>query len=123
MDHTRVKYKVYPEHGVVVATIDGCTWDAIEYFQKQFVKQATAQIDVTHEWDFNEKGAKMPQSFKATARCQGDDIFNEEVGKRIALSKLSKKHHNALCKRIAYINKSLIKATKLCEEYLKKLPK
>lgn len=123
MDKTKVEYKVHPEHGIVVATINYCRNDAVEYFTKQFLMQATSQLmmETCYTWDV--KKAAMPKSFKAVARCHAEDTFDEETGKRIALSKLTKKYHNALCKRIAYINESLIKATKLCEDYLEKLPK
>ena len=123
MDKTKVEYKVHPEHGIVIATICGCRADAIAYFNKQFLVQTTSQLELDYFWNWDVKKAAMPDSFKAIARCHEEDTFDEETGKRIALSKLTKKYHNALCKRVAYINKSLIKATQLCENYLEKLPK
>lgn len=117
MNKNDVVYKVIPEHGVVIAEIDGTRYNAIEVFNRKFVEHATSSLCVDYQ-KWGDERFFMPDAFKAVARCHPNDTFDVERGKRIAYDKLVENYQHSLNKHLNNINKALIKATLRCEEYL-----
>lgn len=95
MDKTKVQYKVIPENGVVVATIYNTSFDAVDMINERFMQHATSSLYIKCR-DYRDERFMMPNYFKAVAKCNAEDTFDENVGKRIALNKLTDAYHNSL---------------------------
>jgi len=94
MNKNKVTYKVFPEQGIVTAEISGCWYDAINIINERFMPNVTSALRI----DLNNDNERffMPKKFKAVAKCHPDDKFDEEVGKRVALNKLTDIYHRSL---------------------------
>ena len=116
MDTNRVQYKVIKEHGIVVAEIDCTKWDAIEEFNNRFLAHSTdsLKIDIA-KW--NDEHFVMPKAFKAVAKCHEDDVFDENIGKRIALNKLIDKYERSKNNKLAHIMIAFDKTLKAMDKY------
>ena len=96
-----VEYKVIEDKRVVVASIRGISFDAINVFNNRFLAHATSHLDLVSAWD--DQKFMMPYSMKAVARCIPDDEFSVEKGKQIALKKLSEKYNRSLDRHLMHI--------------------
>ena len=114
MDAKRVKYKVIEEHGIVIAEIKYTTWDAINEFNKRFMAHSTSKLELCGCFD---EHFCMPNSFKAIAKCHEDDVFDENVGKRIALNKLIDKYERSKNNKFARIMLVFDKTLKALDKY------
>ena len=117
MENSRVEYKVIPEQRIVIAKINNIEDDAINFFNKKFLANITSSIHVTNNWYKDDEKFIMPRSLKCVARCHPDDVFDEEVGKRIALKKLSEKYNRCLDKHLAHFLVSFDKTLKIMDKY------
>lgn len=95
MNKSNVQYKVIPENGVVVATIYNTSFDAVDMINERFMQHATSSLYIKCR-DYRDERFMMPNYFKAVAKCHDGDVFDENVGKRIALNKLTDAYHNSL---------------------------
>lgn len=120
MKHENVEYKVIEDKGIVIATIHGIRFDAINVFNQKFFAHATSSLMVDHTWygDYNQKFF-MPNSLKAVARCCPSDEFDVEKGKQIALKKLSEKYNQSLDRHLKHMNVALHKCLDKMDDYLK----
>lgn len=117
MDNRRVNYFVDKENGVVVAEIDGCRDDANTLMNDKFVSNVTSGFDV---WEkFNSK-FQMHRKYKAVARLYPGDEWNENLGKSIALDKLTESYHNSMNKRLALYAHDFRKIANEIDQYLEK---
>lgn len=116
MNVERVKYVVIEDKGIVKATISGCEHDAFDVFDSKFMLPSTNYLvlccNEEHE-RFN-----MPHQFSAVAKLHPEDEWNVEVGKKIALKKLSEKYNHSLDKHIANMYKTMKSVMEKAEIYL-----
>lgn len=121
MNNNNVEFKVIEDQRVVVATIKGITFDAINVFNNKFMAHATSSLILEDAWSKtrNQK-FYMPYSMKAVARCIPDDEFSVEKGKQIALKKLTEKYNNSLDRHLKHISDSMKKCIDNMDVYLKR---
>ena len=117
MDVSRVEYLHFPEQGIVVAKIAGCTWDALEEINRKFVEPSTCEIQFEERFSRKHNAFRMPFSFKAVARCHEEDEYDEKKGEAIALRKLTDKYQSALNKRFYLFMKHMDKSLKIMDKY------
>ena len=117
MNKERVTYKVFPENRVVVAEIHGCRLDAL-HVVNDIINNTTSSIGVTAN-RLDERFI-MDNYLKATARCHPEDEFDIEVGKKIALKKLTEAYHRSLNKHVANYMKYLVTITDNINSFLAK---
>lgn len=117
MNNNRVHFQVFPESGVVKATIRNCRLDAIETFNNKFLAHSTSCLYMGV--DKMDERYLMPHSFSAIAKCSPEDEFDVERGKLIAISRLSEKYEKALNKRLARYLMNLDKSLAKMDEYFK----
>ena len=120
MDKRKVKYFVDEANGVVVATINNCNYDAVDFINEKFINGVRNCL-----WfgSCRKNGERyyMQDTYKAIAKCNKDeDTFDAEIGKRLALSRLTDKYHKSLNKRIANFIEDLDTVLDDAEEYLGK---
>ena len=115
MNKDRVIYKVFPENRVVVAEIHDCGWDAQKVINT-LADNVSASLFVAAD-RFDERFI-MNYCYKATARCHPDDEFDVEVGKKIALRKLTEIYHRSLYKHVDNYMKYLSTAAENVQAYL-----
>lgn len=82
-----VKYYSIPEQGKVVAVLNNTSMDAMNKIYKICSGNGTMECCI-----FGDK-YMMPDSFRAVAKVHADDVFDEEVGKKIAKEKLMKAYY------------------------------
>lgn len=116
MDNKRVKYVVVKDKGIVRAVISDCEYDAIYAFNKKFMLPSTHSLGMIINCD-NEKFT-MPYQFSAVARLHPEDEWNEEVGKDIALKKLSEKYNKSLDRHLSNMFDTLISVMGKMSTYL-----
>lgn len=117
MNKEKVTYKVFPENRVVVAEIHGCAFDA-QSVVNDIINNTTSSIGVI-AYGMDERFI-MNNFFKATAHCHPDDVFDVEVGKKIALKKLTEAYHRSLNKHVANYMKYLYGIADNMKDYLTK---
>ena len=119
MDNNRVKYTVIKDKGIVRATISNCEFDALFAFNKKFMLPSTncLELDITFGRESDEKFT-MPHQLSAVARCHAEDEWDEEVGKKIALKKLSEKYNYSMDKRFSNMFDTLISVMGKMRTYL-----
>lgn len=120
MDKRKVKYFVDEANGVVVATINNCSYDAVDFINTKFIDGVRQCLWFGSGYKNGER-YYMQDTYKAIAKCNKDeDTFDAEVGKRIALGRLTDKYHNSLNKRIHNFIEDLDKVLDDAEDYLNK---
>lgn len=117
MNANRVKYTVIEEKGIVKATIDSCTFDAVQVFNQKFMEHSTSSLYLSW-FDLSDSKFMMPHSFSVVAKLHPEDKWNEEEGKRIALRKLATKYNHSLDKHLANIYKAMMKSMDKMHTYL-----
>ena len=120
MDKRKVKYFVDEANGVVVATINNCSYDAVCFINEKFINgvRNCLWFEATYK---NGERYRMQDTYKAVAKCNKDeDTFDAEIGKRLALGRLTDKYHKSLNKRIANFIEDLDKVLDDAEDYLNK---
>ena len=119
MNNNRVKYIVVKDKGIVRAVISGCEFDALLAFNKKFMLPSTTclALDITFGHESDEKFT-MPHQFSAVARCHAEDEWDEEIGKKIALKKLSEKYNKSLDKHLANMFDTMISVMDKTSVYL-----
>lgn len=96
MQKDRVKFFVDRENKVVVATIIGCRYDAIDKINSLISNVSSYEyLDV-----YFKSKLLMNDTYKAVAKCDDEDEFDEEIGKKIAMDKLTERYHKSLNNRI-----------------------
>lgn len=92
-----VKYYKVPEQKKTVAVLSGCQFDAINKIAK-----------LTGESDYCVYSDKyvMPDTFRVETRCHGDDVFDEETGRKIAKAKLMKKYYKCFDRKMKMFKES-----------------
>ena len=82
-----VKYNVISGQRKVVATITGCSGDAINLIRKR----SGGLLDVDEAESF-----RMKNKYTASAICHAEDVFDVEVGKKLALERVLIKYNKDL---------------------------
>lgn len=100
-----IKYTVDKEKGIVTAEIDGCENDVLRLLEKAC---KTKFIGINQKAEI-EKAAQISGSFKGVAKCHPDDLFDEELGKNIAKSRMLNKYHEARIKALNRVDALLSK--------------
>ena len=85
-----INYNVDEKNGIVEATISGCENDVINSVNKALRAAGFCKLNVDC--------LKIPDSFKAKAKCHPEDTFDVEVGKALAKQRLLDKYHGARVK-------------------------
>lgn len=98
-----IKYVSIPEKRMTIAILENTQYCAIEYLDKMCDRLFANGIYAgpTHS------KYKMPNQFKAYARCHPEDEWNEEEGKRIAKERLMKNYYLSFDNRIAMFHADL----------------
>ena len=102
-----VAFSVIEEHRVVIAELEGCAMDALDFYTERssFVQCAISEKALVK--------VALPLALRSVARCHPDDHFDAEVGKRIAYRKLRKKYWMKYSDRLS---KLIYHMRKACEE-------
>lgn len=106
-----VKYYVVPEKRMVVAALNNCQYDACNKLAK-----LTDELECIVYQD----KYKMPNNLRATAVCHSDDVFDAEVGMRIAKEKLMKRYYKHFDQKIALFNEYLERVNSRMTEHINK---
>ena len=93
-----VEFRVFPEKGIVVCRLLDCAEIAKNRIEKY------THISFRH-WSIN---YLISDVFVGIAKCAPEDTFDEEVGKKIALTKAKAKR----CKAVNYMIKKFIEDEK-----------
>ena len=120
MDNDRVKFMVDRDNKVVVAEIKSCTFDALELVNRKFVSNTTSGIEINVGDLLRNPKFEMNHSYKAVARLRDGDEWDEQVGKAVALDKLTEVYHNGVNKRLANYSTYLRKIADNIDGYLVK---
>lgn len=99
MNNNRVNYIVIKDKGIVRATITECEYDAFAEFNVKFMFPSSGYLTLL-PCDAHDKFI-MPYQFTAVAKLHPEDEWDEEVGKKIALKKLTEKYNQSLDKHMA----------------------
>ena len=116
MDTNRVNYVVIKNKGIVRATISECEHDAFDVFDSKFMLPSTHYLVLCSN-DEHER-FNMPYQFTAVAKLHHEDKWDEEVGKKIALKKLTEKYNHSLDKHMKNMYKALKNVMEKAEVYL-----
>lgn len=119
MDKRKVKFFVDGANRVVVATISECHNDAIDFINKKFIDGVRSCLYFNSYFNNGER-YYMQDTYKAIAKCNDEDTFDAEFGKRLALGRLTDKYHKSLNKRIHNFIEDLDKVLDDAEDYLNK---
>ena len=120
MDNDRVKFMVDRDNKVVVAEIKSCTFDALELVNRKFVSNTTSGIEINVGDLLRNPKFEMNHSYKAVARLRDGDEWDEQVGKAVALDKLTEVYHNGVNKRLENYSTYLRKIADNIDAYLAK---
>ena len=120
MDNQRVKYTIDRNNNIIVAEIKSCTFDALDLVNRKFVANTTSGIVITVGAILRNPKFEMNHSYKAVARLRDGDEWDEQVGKAVALDKLTEVYHNGVNKRLANYSTYLRKIADNIDEYLAK---
>ena len=105
-------------NGVIRATTaKNCRYDAIDKINKKFIATSTSNIVIDFGHYCNDNPYLMKDNYTAIARCGEGDEYDVEIGKRIALKRLSEKYNSALNKRIARFLTDMDKSLKSMDKY------
>lgn len=116
MDIKRVKYVVVKDKGIVRAIISDCEYDAFDVFHRKLMLPSTHHLALYKNGE-HEKFI-MPYQFSAVAKLHPEDEWNEEIGKKIALKKLSEQYNRSLDKHIANMYNALSSVMEKTKVYL-----
>ena len=119
MNTNRVEIKEFKDSGIVKATIYDCRYDAIDKLNTKFIAPSTSDVVITQMCNID-NSYLMRYSYSAIARCMPGDEYDFEVGKRIAIKKLSEKYNHALDRRFARFAKHMSKSVDAVNKYLEK---
>ena len=115
-----IQYHVDKKNGVVVATAD--FQDELDrLFDKKF--NDSSGLGTRLKWhpfgvsDFYD----CKKYYRVVAKCHKDDVFDEEIGKRICRQKLKAKFYNIFNGIVKKYNEYLIKCIGATEEYMKNI--
>ena len=92
-----IKYYSAPGNKTI-AVLDGTRYDAINKIVK-----LTGESDVCLFCD----KYMMPDTFRVETRCHEGDVFNEEIGRKIAKAKLMKKYYKCFDRKMAMFKVSM----------------
>lgn len=106
-----IKYSVMEDQQKVMAILDNVRFDACKQIEKQ-LRNSNIKFECTAEY-------LMPKTFKAVVKVQAPDVFDIEVGKKLAKKKVLDHYYRSLHKRV---NKFVASMEKTTSE-LKKLEK
>lgn len=106
-------YYVNKEKGIVVCELTGCTIDAVTLMAKHFTPLQEIGNTIKGCTSCSEASCKalqdipnnflMRNSYKAIAKVQDGDTYDEEKGKAIAYRKALVKYNIALVKKVRFI--------------------
>lgn len=116
MNIERVKYVVVKDKGIVRAIISDCKYDAFDVFDKKFMLPSTHYLALCASGE-HEKFV-MPYQFSAVAKLHPEDEWNEEIGKKIALKKLSEQYNRSLDKHVANMYDAMSNVMDKMKDYL-----
>ena len=95
-----IKYYTVPEKKMTVAVLTNCQFDAAN-------KIAKLTDNFGSDFFMYDDKYMMPDTFRVETRCHGDDVFDEETGKKIAKVKLMKKYYKCFDAKMALFRKTL----------------
>lgn len=102
-----VNYIVKEEEGIVVCIISDCEENAMALVDKytNFIVACTEEFFINNE-------------YKGVAKCDANDTFNVEYGKKLAYRKAYLKYITALEKKVKFImNEYINYTTKMIEKF------
>ena len=104
-----IKYYSAPGQKTI-AVLDGTKYDAINKIAK-----------LTGESDLCLFGGKymMPDTFRVETRCHEGDVFDEEIGKKIAKAKLMKKYYRCYDRKMAKFKASMDRLNNRVDTFFK----
>lgn len=119
MDDNRITYEEFP-NGVVKATISRCRHDALDKINRKFVATVTSAIEISDAWSSAAEKYFMKNTYYAIARCDKDDVYSFEEGKKLAKKRLAEKYNKSMDKRINLFLKHIQQMCSNTEEYVSK---
>ena len=114
-----IQYRVDEKNKVVVATADFHS-ELDKLFDKKF--KQTGNVGIVAPWfpfsvdDFY----RTKDFYRVVARCHGDDVFNEEIGKKICRQKLKAKFYKIFNIIVKNYNNYLFRNLLETMDYLQK---
>ena len=99
-----ITYNIDRKNKVVVAKLTGCHNDVNVEFTKRFLKNdrlSTIEVYPTNEM-------RLRKEYVGKCRFEADDVFDEELGKKIAKERCLKKYHTAKDKMYEKIMSDLL---------------
>jgi len=89
-----IDYEVYEEANTVKCILHG---DEVKYSCARKIKQTFDRVK-GNKLNFDENEFLISDEFIGMAKCSGDDVFDEKIGKDVARKKAFLKYNNA-CKK------------------------
>lgn len=98
-----IEYIVNEEKRTVEAIIKGTENDAIHIFHKMQKRFAPTYKMVTYFTKNSTEKWRMSTQYRGVAKCMETDVWDVEIGKKIARQRCINKYRVALHKRLDYI--------------------
>ena len=98
-----IEYIVNEEKRTVEAIIKGTENDAIHIFHKMQKRFAPTYKMVTYFTKNSTEKWRMSTQYRGVAKCMETDVWDVEIGKKIARQRCINKYRVALHKRLNYI--------------------
>lgn len=113
-----IRYVINEEKRTCVAILENTKYDAISKINKMCKSEARFSDEAEiHVYSYKNSKYKIPNRFVGVAKCSPEDVWDVEVGKRIAREKLLDKYHKALHnKQAKFLDNMLYVADRFAEE-------
>ena len=110
-----VNFYCNEENRIAKATIKNCDNDVLKGLNDDFgLKIDHGLFAYTAERHLSK--IKLPRTMSCIAHCHPDDVFDEELGKRVAYKKLRKKYWSKYAKRMYNLGSIFVHASTFCYE-------
>lgn len=110
-----VNFYCNEENRIVKATIKGCDDDVFESLKDDFGLNIDHGL-FTYTAERHLSKIEMPRIMSCIAHCHPDDVFDKELGKRVAYKKLRKKYWSKYAKRMYNLRSILVDAAIYCSK-------
>lgn len=87
-----VRYIINEEKRIVVALMEKCQWDLIQYLNQ---KIPNADFLISGLSSYSGKTLNIGDTYRGIAKCSPEDVFDEEIGKELASKRAKEKYERA----------------------------
>lgn len=107
MKRSEIEYIINKEKRTVVAIMKGCRHDAYEDIIKTLHNNNITTFATQSFWELE---YFISDTYRGKAHCSEEDTWDEEIGKRIARSRMLKKYYKAKIRVFDRVKNNLTKS-------------